>query len=79
MAGESLIVGYRADDTRRYLARTYNMGWDTKPDGRCIECGRPVFLNESGQRAHRERDSLLICKFDYDAGKRNRVEVVDYL
>jgi hypothetical protein len=79
MSGESLIVGYRREDNRRYLADSYNMGWYTEPDGRCIECGHPVYLNQSGKHAHRERDSQLLCRFDYEAGKRNRAEILEMI
>jgi hypothetical protein len=80
MAGESLIVGYRADDSRRYLARQYGFG-DTHPDGPCIDCGHQVYLNGSGLAAHRERDSVLLCRFCHEAGKqsRNRTVEIGYL
>jgi hypothetical protein len=75
VANESLIVGYRSDDPDRFLTKRYNMGWTCERDGRCIECDRWVYLNPSGRTAHRERDSVLICKFCFEAGRQNRRSV----
>lgn len=79
MAGESLIVGYRRDDPRRYLCECMNLGWWSSPDGACVVCGREVWLNNSGRTAHRERDSALICRFDYENGVRDQVSALEYM
>lgn len=72
-------MGYRRDDPRRYLCEWVGMGYWTSPDGDCIVCGQPVWLNNSGRTAHRERDSALICRFDYENGPRHNVAAIEYL
>ena len=57
MRAHGLVVGYRAEDTRRYFKQPRA---DIRA-GRCVDCRAEVFLNVYGVSAVRERDADVIC------------------
>jgi hypothetical protein len=72
---QTALVGYRHDDSMRFVAE--KIGVVVKA-GKCGHCGHAVYVNESGARAIRERDCALVCR--YCRHLTNRVsEIVECL
>ncbi len=75
MAGyHGVVVGFRYDDRRRH--RKDELGNEMKPAGRCIGCGQPTYLHESGCQAIRDRDANPICDWCYQVDKTHVQEAL---